>query len=99
MGASAYNRGTKLVRRNADLDVRASVARAERTAFNEEQQRQSHRICSLERDLARARRCIAELRRSKEALLAEVRAELATSDAAIRTLTRLAFPYDLKEVA
>lgn len=71
-----------------------ALLRAERAAEKEEAAHLREEVARLERELARARRCIAELRRSKGERLAEARAEQNTSDAAIRILTRIAFPED-----
>lgn len=94
MGAAAYNRGSKIVRRDADAHARAAILRADHEASKDEAARMRERILQLERELARARRCIAELRRSKGARLSEARAEQASSDAAIKVLTKIAFPQD-----
>jgi hypothetical protein len=91
MSAAAYNRGSKIVRRDADERARAAIPRSDREAAKDESARLRERILQLERELARARRCIAELRRSKEARLSDARAEQASSQAAIQILTRVAF--------
>ena len=99
MGASQYNRGSAVLRRDIDGLMSVPLARAERDAEKDELARLREQIRTLERDLARARRCIAELRRSKDARLAEAREEQSRSDAAIRILTRIAFPQDHKRGA
>jgi hypothetical protein len=91
MSAAASNRGTRVVRRDIDARIPAVMVRADREAAKDEVSRLRERVCALERELARARRCVAELRRTKEERLAEARAEQARGDAAIRILTRLAF--------
>jgi hypothetical protein len=91
MGAAAYNRGSKLVRREADERAREAISRADRDAYKAEAARLRDRVITLERDLARARRCIAELRRSKDARMSDARDEQSRSDAAIRILARIAF--------
>lgn len=94
---SAYNRGSTLVRRNLDGQAQAATIRVGRQATKDEAARLRDRIAELERDLARARRCIYELRRSKDARISEARAEQSRSDAAVHILTRIAFPGDHKK--
>lgn len=94
MGAAAYNRGSKLISRDADEDMGKVLVRAEREAVKAERARLRQQVAELQRELGRARRCIAELRRSKEERLTEARAEQSRSDAAIHILTRIAFPAD-----
>jgi len=72
----------------------AASVRAEREASKAAAATLRSRIAELEHELSRARRCIAELRRSKEARMEEARAYSASSQAAIRILTRLAFPKE-----
>jgi phage shock protein A len=96
MGAAAHNRGNRIIAREADERMSVALLRAEREAQKDEVARLREQVATLERDLARARRCVAELRRSKDARMAEARAEHSRSDAAIRILTRVAFPGDRK---
>jgi hypothetical protein len=99
MGIAAYNRGSKLMIRATDAKLAGAMVRAQRDAEKSEAGRLREQVVQLERDLARARRCIAALRRSKDARLSEARAQQSSSDAAIRILTRLAFPSDCTEDA
>jgi molecular chaperone GrpE (heat shock protein) len=92
MGAAAYNRGSRIVSREADEAMPAASARADRDATKAERARLLAQVASLEDQLARARRCIAELRRSKDARMAEAAADRSSGRAAIKILTRLAFP-------
>lgn len=94
MGAAAYNRGTKLIASDADGQMATANVRADRAALSEENAHLKSQIRSLHRELARARRCIAELRRSKDALMADARTDAASSAAAISVLCRIAFPED-----
>ena len=94
MGIAAYNRGSKALASAAAEQARPAMLRADRIAEKDEAQRLRDRILTLERDLGRARRCIAELRRSKEAPLSEARSEASRSDSAVRILARVAFPSD-----
>lgn len=98
MSAAAYNRGSRVVAREVDSLAQTGAARTARAAEAEQTAHLRDRIRSLERDLGRARRCIAELRRSKEARISEAREALARSDSAIRMLTRIAFPADHAEI-
>lgn len=92
MTAAAYNRGSRLIAKEADQAMPRASALAERQAYKDEAARLREQVANLERELARARRCIAELRRAKEARLSEARAEMASADAAISILCRRAFP-------
>lgn len=94
MGAAAYSRGSAIGSREADGEMPVARARAAQAAEREHEQGLRARITALERDLTRARRCIAELRRSREARLLDARSEANSSAAAIRILCRLAFPGD-----
>jgi predicted nucleic acid-binding Zn-ribbon protein len=78
------------------MDVR--LLRADRQAAKDETQVLRERIARLERELSRARRCIAELRRSKDARMSEARDDQNRSDAAIKMLAKLSFPEDCKAV-
>jgi len=69
----------------------AIAPRIERQAQKDEAARLRERITELERDLSRARRCIAELRRSKAERLSEAREATRQADAAVSMLCRLAF--------
>ena len=97
MGVAASNRGNRVIARECDAALAASgvVARGERQAHKDEVARLREEIAVLERDLGRARRCIAELRRSKEGRLSEMRADLASSRSAISILCRVAFPAEV----
>lgn len=94
MGAAAYNRGSRLISRETEADPRiaAAIARNERQAHKDENARLRAQVARLESELSRARRCIAELRRSKEARMSEAHAELSASKAAISILCKRAFP-------
>jgi hypothetical protein len=91
MGAAAYNRGSGFIRRQADQAIPTASACADRHARNDEVARLREQIGKLERDLVRARRCISELRRSKDARMSEARSELNSAQLAISILCRLAF--------
>lgn len=91
MGAAAYNRGTRNLSAEADAAMTSALVRAERLARDDENARLRRTAETLERDLARARRCIAELRRAKDARMTEAWAALNASDCAVSILCRLAF--------
>lgn len=95
MGAAAYNRGSAVLSREADRALGRTQERADRQALKDEAERLRAQLVEAQRDLARARRCIAELRSARDARNAEHRAKQSASDFAIRTLTRIAFPGDL----
>lgn len=94
MGAAAYRRGSRHISREADDRMPEAIARSERQAQKDEVARLREQIAGLERDLARARRCIAELRGSKEERVRELRAELSAAAFGTSILCRLAFPGD-----
>lgn len=94
MGIAAYNRGSRGISRDADKAMPAAIIRADRQAHKDQAERLQAQIDKLERDLSRARRCIAELRRSKEARMSEAHADLARADMAVSHLCRIAFPDD-----
>ena len=92
MGAAAYRRGSANIAREARERVSSAVlARVDRQAHVDEANRLREVIARLERDLARARRCIAELRRSKDARMQEARSEVERSSAAVKVLCLVAF--------
>lgn len=95
MGVGAYNRGSRVVTRDADAVMPQANARAARDAERDQLSALRAENARLQRDLQRARRCIAELRRAKEARMAEARAELSASQFAIRILTKIAFPHEV----
>lgn len=96
MSVAAYNRGSRIVSRDTAAATRVISARIERQARKDETERLRAQVATLERDIARARRCIAELRRSKDARASEARAELLSSRFAVSTLCRIAFPSDAR---
>lgn len=91
MSAASYNRGSRVVSRDADAQARVASTREDRRAQRDEAERLRERIAELERELARARRCVAELRRSKDERLREARNDQRRSDLAISILCKMAF--------
>ena len=96
MGAASYNRGSRRVSEYAEQDMQAASQRADRQAYKDEIQRLRLQVAWLERDLARARRCLAATRLSHDQRMAESRAALRDADSSISILCRLAFPEDAK---
>jgi hypothetical protein len=94
MGAAAYNRGTRVIEREADGAMAGALARANDRAYQDEIERLRVELARRDRDLVRARRCIAELRRSKEVIVSRARNEQRGSDLAIGILCRKAFLED-----
>jgi hypothetical protein len=94
MGIAAYNRGSNLIAAEADRGAQALSARADLQAYKDECARLRLEVAKLERELGRARRCIAAERYSREKRVSELGAELRSSEFAISTLCRVAFPAD-----
>jgi len=92
MGAAAYNRGSRLVSREADERMPVATSRADAQAHKDEIVRLREQVTTLERDLRRARRCLAAERAGRGAL----RARLADGESAyafgVGVLCALAFP-------
>ena len=68
MSAAAYNRGSRLLSREADERMPTALSRADRQAHNDEVSRLREQVAALGRDLRRARRCLASERAGREAL-------------------------------
>lgn len=94
MSAAAYNRGSRLVRREADEHIQVALSRADRQATKEEIILLREQIAALERNLRRARRCLASERAGREALRARLVDAGKTYAFAAEVLCRLAFPED-----
>lgn len=94
MGAAAYNRGSRLVSRDADERMPRALSRADRQAHKDEIVRLRELVASLERDLARARRCLASERAGREALRVRLADEEMANAFGVGVLCRLAFPGD-----
>lgn len=82
--------------READERLPVATSRADRQAHEDEIARLRERVATLERDLRRARRCLAAERAGREAL----RARLIDAERAyafgVGVLCRLAFPGDVE---
>lgn len=94
MTAAAYNRGSRIVSREADERMADAMRRADRHAHTDEVARLREQVASLERELHRARRCIAAERAGREALRVRLASEERANAFGVGVLCRLAFPGD-----
>jgi type II secretory pathway component PulJ len=94
MGSAAYNRGSRLVSKEADERMPLATARADRQAHEDEVARLREQIATLERDLRRARRCLASERAGRESLRVRLADEERANAFGVGVLCRLAFPGD-----
>lgn len=94
MSIAAYNRGSRLVSREADERMPGALSRADRQAHKDEITRLREQVTTLERDLRRARRCLASERAGREALRARLDAEERANAFGVGVLCKLAFPGD-----
>ena len=94
MGAAAYNRGSRVIAREADNRAQAAQPRADARAYRDEIARLREQVTRLERDLCRARRCLAAERSGREALRVRLASEENSHALSVRWLCRLAFPGD-----
>ena len=90
MGAAAYNRGTTVIRQGADARMDVAQARTDRRAYAEESDRLRAQIARLERDLARARRCLASERAGRARLASELASEREARYLTVSILARAA---------
>lgn len=91
MSASSYNRGSRVIAREADDRVRTIESRHDRQALHDENERLRQRVEELEHDLKRARRCLAAERFGRAKRTDELKAELRAASFGTSVLTRLAF--------
>ena len=94
MGSAAYNRGSRLVSKEADERMPLATARADRQAHKDEVARLREQIATLERDLRRARRCLASERAGRESLRVRLADEERANAFGVGVLCGLAFPGD-----
>ena len=94
MGAAAYNRGSRLVSREADERMPGALSRADRQAHKDEVARLREQVAALERELRRARRCLAAERLGREQLRVRLGDEERSYALSVKWLCRLAFPGD-----
>lgn len=94
MSAAAYNRGSRIVSRGADERMPEALCRADRLAHKDEISRLHERVAELERELRRARRCLASERAARESLRVRLANEERANAFGVGVLCRLAFPGD-----
>lgn len=94
MGAAAYNRGSRVIAREADNRAQAAQPRADARSYQDEIARLREQVTKLERDLCRARRCLASERAGREALRARLDTEDRANAFGVGVLCKLAFPED-----
>ena len=94
MGAAAYNRGSRLVAMEADERMPVATSRADAQAHKDEVARLHEQVATLERDLRRARRCLAAERAGRDALRARLAHEERANAFGVGVLCKLAFPGD-----
>ena len=92
MSAPAYNRGSRLLARELDDRTAVATSRAGWQAEKTEVQSLRERIVVLERELSRARRCLAAERNGRCQLKARLEDEERRYAFAIGILCRRAFP-------
>ena len=80
--------------KEADERMPLATARADRQAHKDEVARLREQIATLERDLRRARRCLASERAGREALRVRLASEENSHALSVQWLCRLAFPGD-----
>lgn len=88
--AASYNRGSRVIAREADERAAGLVGRVERQALADENARLRRQVDRLEHELARARRCLAAERFAREKRVEELKVELRSARFGIRCLCRLA---------
>ena len=80
--------------KEADERMPLATARADRQAHKDEVTRLREQIATLERDLRRARRCLASERAGRESLRVRLADEERANAFGVGVLCRLAFPGD-----
>ena len=94
MSIAAYNRGSRLVAREADERMPVATSRADAQAHKDEIVRLREQVAALERELRRARRCLAAERAGREAMRVRLAHEETSNAFGVGVLCRLAFPGD-----
>jgi chromosome segregation ATPase len=92
VSAAAYNRGSRVVSREADERMPSAALRADVQAYKDEIGRLREQVATLEREMRRARRCLAAERAGREALRSRLADEERANRFAVGVLCRLAFP-------
>ena len=83
-----------MLAREADALMAAPSARADRAAMSDEIAKLHAYVARLERDLARASRCLAAERLGRSGVEQRLRQATRDYDFSVRILTRLAFPAE-----
>jgi chromosome segregation ATPase len=94
MGIATYNRGSRMVSKEADNRMAPASARAEHQALKDENARLREQAARLERELARARRCLASERMGRENLRQALSTVNSNYAFAVGTLCKRVFPGD-----
>ena len=92
MGVASYNRGSQII--STEADARMPIARlyADRQAYKDEIAKLRKQCAALERELRRARRCLASERLGREQMRVRLGAEERARMLSVEWLCRLAFP-------
>lgn len=91
MSAAAYNRGSRIIAREAAERAASLVERVDRQALKDENARLRQQVERLEHELTRARRCISAERLARDKRVEELKAELRSASFGTSVLCRLAF--------
>lgn len=94
MGIAAYNRGSRIVSKAADECAHEAARQADRQAHEDEIAMLRDRLAVLERELRRARRCLAAERMGREQIRARLDAEISANAFGVDVLCKIAFPGD-----
>ena len=94
MGVAAYNRGTKVLRKQADAAMPSARESSMRARLEDENAALRASVAKLEHDLKRARRCLASERLGRESLADRLRRADSAHHFTVRILCKLAFPND-----
>lgn len=94
MGVATYNRGSRAIAAQADEKMPVATLRSDRQAHKDEVARLRGQIATLERDLRRARRCLAAERAGRERANERLAASKRAYDFGVGVLCRVAFPSD-----
>ena len=94
MGVAAYNRGSRIVSKEADARMTVPAIREDLQAYKEEISRLRKQVASLERCLSRARRCLAAERAGRDALRVRLVSEERSHAFGVGILCKLAFQVE-----
>jgi hypothetical protein len=92
MGAAHYNRGSRAISRQADACMPEAISRAADQSQRDEIGRLRDQVDRLQRQLRRARRCIASERYARGQLAERLAGSERAYEFAVSVLCRLAFP-------